>query len=155
MQRRSPRPPSPHVSPQSHAPAPAVSVTRLRDNRALRSASDVVAPSEQELRKLALARADFDFVRTRRPAEKRNPEKRARACFASTSPLDALVERAPHPRRAFAARRAFGQTHDAPVTPGVAPTRRLPRARPPSRAHARPRRPPIRGKRGGGAEGGR
>lgn len=76
MQRRSPRQPSPHVSPQSHAPAPAVSVTRLRDNRALRSASDVVAPSEQELRKLALARADFDFIRRGAPLIT-NPEKRA------------------------------------------------------------------------------
>ena len=85
MQRRSPRPPSPHVSPQSHAPAPAVSVTRLRDNRALRSASDVVAPSEQELRKLALARADFRLRPGRGAPPKPGKAHGARACFASTS----------------------------------------------------------------------
>ena len=78
-QRRSPRGPSPHVSLRSNAPPPAVSVTRLRDNHALRSASDVVTPSEPSSGSSFRPNA-AEFIG-------RNPEKRAALFFSrSESP---------------------------------------------------------------------
>ena len=113
----------------------------LRRRRALRAKS-----SGSSLKRRVLTSTSI-----RRGAPPKPGKARARA-VSRPRRLSTRSSSARHTRDARSRLDAFGQTHDAPVTPGVAPSA-VSRARPPSRAHARPRRPRIRGERAAAVRG--